>query len=265
MCSVCSLTHRWFTLKFQSTRRWYLAFPNPYLRECLFLALLYVMGHATVMSIQLDPTHPSLNIVFPICVHTISFSPIVSQLPISIHATVRWISKYCISKKSPNTNMSQQWHTIYPPSHTWNWYLRTLYVPNTYTACLSTIIRLATVVQWMVGRQFYHDVWHHDCDRWQWCMGNSCTIGSRTSAWMAVQSRWTAAAVMNGIVITMGSCGGYGGCGCGGGGHSAMGGRSNMDGGAMDPACWLLVPCLPKLICLGYWTVYGLNPVLFRR
>jgi hypothetical protein len=42
---------------------------------------------------------------------------------------------------------------------------------------------------------------------------------------------------MNGIVITMGSCGGYGGCGCGGGGHSAMGGRSNMDGGAMDPAC----------------------------
>jgi hypothetical protein len=156
MCSVCSLTHRWFTLKFQSTRRWYLAFPNPYLRECLFLALLYVMGHATVMSIQLDPTHPSLNIVFPIlCVHTISFSPIVSQLPISIHATVRWISKYIFDAYRKNCPipiyLNSGIQSIHCLTHDGNYVpWPTFYVPNTYTSCLSTIIWLATVVQWMV-------------------------------------------------------------------------------------------------------------------
>jgi hypothetical protein len=41
----------------------YLLSPNPYLRIIMFLALLYVMGLATAVSIQLDTPHPSPNII----------------------------------------------------------------------------------------------------------------------------------------------------------------------------------------------------------
>jgi hypothetical protein len=44
-------------------RNQYLLSPNPYLRISMFLALLYVMGHATAVSIQLGPSHPSPNII----------------------------------------------------------------------------------------------------------------------------------------------------------------------------------------------------------
>jgi hypothetical protein len=43
-------------------RNQYLLSPNPYLRMSIFLDLLYVMGLATAVSIQLGPSHPSPNI-----------------------------------------------------------------------------------------------------------------------------------------------------------------------------------------------------------
>jgi hypothetical protein len=45
------------------SRNQYLLFPNPYLRISMFLALLYVMGLVTAMSIKLGPSHPSPNII----------------------------------------------------------------------------------------------------------------------------------------------------------------------------------------------------------
>ena len=43
-------------------RNQYLLSPNPYLKISMFLALLYVMGLATTVSIQLGPLHPTPNI-----------------------------------------------------------------------------------------------------------------------------------------------------------------------------------------------------------
>ncbi len=43
------------------------ASPNPYLRISMFLALLYVMGLATAVSIQLELSHPSPNIIQLTC------------------------------------------------------------------------------------------------------------------------------------------------------------------------------------------------------
>jgi hypothetical protein len=45
----------------------YLLSPNPYLRTSMFLALLYVVGLATVLSIQLGPSHPSPYIIQLTC------------------------------------------------------------------------------------------------------------------------------------------------------------------------------------------------------
>ncbi len=56
----------------------YFAFPNPYLRIRMLCTLLYVLGFVTAMSIQLGPSHPSLNIL---------------QLPSSILKSVHCISK----------------------------------------------------------------------------------------------------------------------------------------------------------------------------
>ena len=57
---MCAIIHS----RFQLRRLEYVDFPNLYLRlrKCLFLVLLYMMGHVTAMSIQLDPTPPSPNI-----------------------------------------------------------------------------------------------------------------------------------------------------------------------------------------------------------
>jgi hypothetical protein len=48
-------------------RNQHLLSPNPYLRISMFLALLYVMGLATAMSIQLGPSHTSPNIIQLMC------------------------------------------------------------------------------------------------------------------------------------------------------------------------------------------------------
>jgi hypothetical protein len=48
-------------------RNQYLLSPNPYLRISMFLALVYVMDLATAMSIQLDSSHPSPNIIQLTC------------------------------------------------------------------------------------------------------------------------------------------------------------------------------------------------------
>jgi hypothetical protein len=48
-------------------RNQYLHSPNPYLRISMFLALLYVMGLATAVSIQLDMSHPSPNFIQLTC------------------------------------------------------------------------------------------------------------------------------------------------------------------------------------------------------
>jgi hypothetical protein len=48
-------------------RNQYLHSPNPYLRISMFLTLLYVMGLATAVSIQLGLSHPSPNIILLTC------------------------------------------------------------------------------------------------------------------------------------------------------------------------------------------------------
>jgi hypothetical protein len=50
-----------FTLKYQSARSEYFAFPNPILKD-KYVLLLYAMGLATVGSILIGTTHPSPNI-----------------------------------------------------------------------------------------------------------------------------------------------------------------------------------------------------------
>ena len=53
VCSICiTQCLQLFTLKYWSARSKCFAFSNPYLQESRFLALLYVMGLATVVSIQ---------------------------------------------------------------------------------------------------------------------------------------------------------------------------------------------------------------------
>jgi hypothetical protein len=73
-------------------RNQYLLSPNPYLRISMFLALLYVMGLATAMSIQLGPSHPSPSIIqltYSYLTHILN----IFHLTFSIHKTIRWISK----------------------------------------------------------------------------------------------------------------------------------------------------------------------------
>ena len=48
-------------------RNQHLLSPNPYLRISMFLALLYVMGLATAVSIQLGRSYPSPNIIQLTC------------------------------------------------------------------------------------------------------------------------------------------------------------------------------------------------------
>ncbi len=48
-------------------RKQYLLSPNPYLRISMILPLHYVMGLATVVSIQLGPSHPSPNSIQLTC------------------------------------------------------------------------------------------------------------------------------------------------------------------------------------------------------
>jgi hypothetical protein len=55
-------------------RNQYLPSPIPYLTIGMFLALLYVMGIATAVSIQFDLSHPSPIIIQLMCPYSISIS-----------------------------------------------------------------------------------------------------------------------------------------------------------------------------------------------
>ncbi len=73
------------TLKYQPGRLKYLAFPNPYLRETLLLALLYILGLATAVSIQSHMSHLTCPYIY------VSLN--ISQLMFSILKTVCCIFK----------------------------------------------------------------------------------------------------------------------------------------------------------------------------
>jgi hypothetical protein len=54
-------------------RNQYILSTNPYLRISMFLALLYAIGRATAVSIQLGLSHPSPNIIQLACPYLTHF------------------------------------------------------------------------------------------------------------------------------------------------------------------------------------------------
>ncbi len=97
----------------------------PCLRNFGFFSLLYVMDLATIVSVQLGPTHPSPN---------------TPQLMLSILKIARWISK--IICQYLTADVSQWLRTCYLPSHIHNH----TYVPCSLYTCPEYMIQLAKTV-----------------------------------------------------------------------------------------------------------------------
>jgi hypothetical protein len=119
-------------------RNQYLLSPNPFLIISMFLALLYVLGLVTAMSIQLDSSHPSQNIIQLTCPYLTRFSEYLPTY-VSLLKTVHWISKTIFWKLNKiSFYVSQQQHISYLPFDTYTG----IYVPCTYlmvfVPCLCT-------------------------------------------------------------------------------------------------------------------------------